>query len=126
MSLLGWTSEGFISETVPAFVIFLVELLKHKRFYLPIAVKGSHSSKAHISQCLHSTPLLCKQVSLSYISTLLLHAFFPEIKFKIENSSSYDTGQRKVEIQLHYKLELDWTQELEQPLAVTVKSKRLI
>lgn len=29
-----------------------------------------------------------------------------------------------MEIQLHYKLELDWTQELEQPLAVTVKSKR--
>lgn len=82
MSHFGRTSEGFISEIVPAFVIFFVELLKG--FYLPIAEKGSHNSKTQVSQCLHSTHLLCKQVSLSYMSTLF--AFIPEIQLKIDDS----------------------------------------
>ncbi|NXC22064.1 UGGG2 glucosyltransferase, partial [Corythaeola cristata] len=51
-----------------------------------------------------------QRVSLSYVSTLLPVAFSPEIKLKSENSSSYETGQRKVEIQLRYKLKQVWTQ----------------
>lgn len=39
---------------------------------------------------------------LSYIKTLLPLAFFsPEIQIKIENRSSYDTGEKKVETQPH-------------------------